>query len=262
MSDKQAIGIITADEILILPIYIDRILRELSSDVTFVAIVNLSTSSTFADLRQYVSSYGLSFTWSVVWRTAFKKALAMVGLSDTVADVCRRRGVHSFAAGNVNDREFVRQVAESGVGIIVSVGCPQIYRKHFIANCGARLLNVHSSLLPEYRGLNAPFWCLRYGEARTGVTVHTIEDERIDRGTIIAQVEVPIVQHDSYFDLAKRIATLGPEAVARAIDLVKRDTVPKATTGGRGGTYFRWPSREDVRAFKAAGHRFFKRFQL
>lgn len=262
MSEKQTIGIITAEELLILPIYIDRILRELSSGVTFVAIVNLSTSSVFSELRQYVSSYGASFTWSVVWRTLFKRALAMMGLSDTVAGVCRRRGVHSFAAGSVNDSEFIRQVAASGVGIIVSVGCPQIYRRDFIANCGARLLNVHSSLLPEYRGLNAPFWCLRYGETKTGVTVHAIEDERIDRGTIITQVEVPILADDSYFDLAKRIATLGPEAVARAVDLVRRDLAPMATTGSRGGKYFRWPSRDDIRAFRASGRRFFKRFQL
>ena len=68
----------------------------------------------------------------------------------------------------------------------------------------APMINVHPSLLPKYKGLNAVEQAMDSGDSVTGCTVHYVTEE-LDGGTIIAQQEVPILPDDTVESLTKAI---------------------------------------------------------
>ena len=68
----------------------------------------------------------------------------------------------------------------------------------------APIINVHPSLLPKYKGLNAVEQAMDSGDSVTGCTVHYVTEE-LDGGTIIAQQEVPILPDDTVESLTKAI---------------------------------------------------------
>jgi phosphoribosylglycinamide formyltransferase-1 len=81
-----------------------------------------------------------------------------------------------------------------------------------------RIINIHPSLLPNFRGLEAWRQALEAGETVTGCTVHFV-DEGMDSGEIIAQAEVPVLPGDTSESLHARIQQaehrLYPEVVGR-----------------------------------------------
>ena len=76
-----------------------------------------------------------------------------------------------------------------------------------VALATARLaaINVHTSLLPRYRGAMPVFWAIRNGEHATGVTIHHLTD-RFDAGPVVAQTDVPIASGDDSLTLSIRLA--------------------------------------------------------
>jgi phosphoribosylglycinamide formyltransferase-1 len=82
-----------------------------------------------------------------------------------------------------------------------------------------RLLNVHPSLLPSFRGLDAVGQALASGVTISGCTVHLVTEE-LDAGPILAQAAVPVLETDDHASLAARIRRqehrVLPQAVLRA----------------------------------------------
>jgi methionyl-tRNA formyltransferase len=89
-----------------------------------------------------------------------------------------------------------------------SVFYDRIIREPFIARCD-RILNLHNSPLPRYRGVSPINWALKNGEERHGVTIHEITP-RIDDGPILAQIEYSIYpDFDEVVDVYGRALTYG-----------------------------------------------------
>jgi phosphoribosylglycinamide formyltransferase-1 len=93
----------------------------------------------------------------------------------------------------------------------------RVLSRDFLAAYQNRILNIHPSLLPAFRGLNAQQQALSHGVKLSGCTVHFV-DESLDGGPIIAQRVVPVLDNDTEADLAARILVeehkLYPEALA------------------------------------------------
>lgn len=77
-------------------------------------------------------------------------------------------------------------------------------------------LNVHASLLPEYRGASPIQWALWQGEKETGVSI-MLMDEGMDTGPVLSQKAVPIQPEDNYFSLSKALAVTGSQLLADTI---------------------------------------------
>jgi methionyl-tRNA formyltransferase len=119
------------------------------------------------------------------------------------------------------------------------------------------VINLHSALLPKYRGLMPSFWVMRYNENKTGVSVFFV-DEGIDSGPIIAQKEVALLnrtQAEHIWELKYR----GADAIVDACNLVAMygENTPTIANDEKEMTYYSRPTKEDVKAFKAIGKKFF-----
>ena len=90
------------------------------------------------------------------------------------------------------------------VDMIVMAGWMKIVSKKFTDEFAGRLINLHPSLLPKYKGLHAVEQAIKAGETETGATVHFV-NEHLDSGAIIKQQEVPILPGDTVESLQRAI---------------------------------------------------------
>ena len=90
------------------------------------------------------------------------------------------------------------------VDMIVMAGWMKVVSKKFCDEFAGRIINLHPSLLPKYKGLHAVEQALRAGEEETGCTVHFV-NEFLDSGAIIKQQVVPILPGDTVESLTRAI---------------------------------------------------------
>ena len=90
------------------------------------------------------------------------------------------------------------------VDMIVMAGWMKVVSKKFCDEFAGRIINLHPSLLPKYKGLHAVEQALKAGEEETGCTVHFV-NEYLDSGAIIKQQVVPILPGDTVESLTRAI---------------------------------------------------------
>lgn len=93
---------------------------------------------------------------------------------------------------------------ERGVELICLAGFMRILSPRFVRHYLGRIVNIHPSLLPSFRGLRAQRKALRAGVRVSGCTVHFVTEE-VDAGPIIIQASVPVLLSDTEESLAERI---------------------------------------------------------
>lgn len=92
-------------------------------------------------------------------------------------------------------------------------------------------INVHSSLLPKYRGAAPINWAVLNGDAETGVTIQHMETE-MDTGEIIAQASTPIDPDETAETLYTRLASMGGELLAKAVADIEQGTATRTPQDG------------------------------
>jgi methionyl-tRNA formyltransferase len=132
--------------------------------------------------------------WGTVWiaaATILRKLPALLRFPrpfrrlSSVAECCQALEIPYERVADVNDAAFIAKTGELDVDIIVSFQ-QQIFRKELLNTPNIGCLNVHTGILPAYRGLKPIFWMQSRGEPELGVTVHTMT-ERVDEGRIVVQ---------------------------------------------------------------------------
>ncbi len=257
--------IITEEEPFYLPVSIDRILHRRGDDIIEVAIVRATYRNEnflqfvlrqfrFMGLRCFIS-YGVEYLFSKIVDYLEGKKLFSRKLPYSVGKACQRHGVLCYKVADVNGADFLNRLREFDVDVIVSISCPQLFGKVLIDLPAKCCLNVHSALLPKYRGWMPTFWVLANGETETGVTIQYM-GRKIDEGDIILQQKVPISENDTLDSLIRRCKIIGADLLLDALDLIEQDRVEPRTIDINKGSYFSFPTREAVTTFRNQGRRF------
>lgn len=98
------------------------------------------------------------------------------------------------------------RLAPYNIDLICLAGFMRVLTAGFVVPWQGRMLNIHPSLLPKYRGLHAHARALDAGEAEVGCSVHEVTAE-LDEGPILGQARVPVLQGDTPETLAARVLT-------------------------------------------------------
>jgi phosphoribosylglycinamide formyltransferase-1 len=114
------------------------------------------------------------------------------------------RDARAYAARADFDAELAEAVAATRPDWIVCAGYLRILGDAFVARFRGRLLNIHPSLLPSYRGLRTHARALQAGEREHGASVHFVVPE-LDAGAVVAQARVPVHADDTPERLAARV---------------------------------------------------------
>ena len=103
------------------------------------------------------------------------------------------------------DRKINEILVEARVDVVCLAGFMRILGKEFVRNWENRILNIHPSLLPDYKGLDTHRRAILDGREQAGCTVHLATVE-LDAGPVLGQTAVPILPGDTPDSLAERVA--------------------------------------------------------
>ena len=116
------------------------------------------------------------------------------------------------------EEQVLQALNEAKIELVCLAGFMRVLSASFISHFEGRILNIHPSLLPAYRGLDTHKRALADGVKEHGCTVHLVVPE-LDAGPIIAQAKVPVIEGDTEETLSARVLAaenrLYPEALAK-----------------------------------------------
>ena len=127
-----------------------------------------------------------------------------------------------------HDAAMEAAVLEAGADHIVLAGYMRILSDGFVERWAGRMLNIHPSLLPKYKGLDTHARAIEAGDSHAGTSVHLVTPE-LDAGEVLAQIAVPITPDDTPESLAARVKFAEHQLYPRAVaDYVSRWRDPAA----------------------------------
>ena len=115
-----------------------------------------------------------------------------------------KRKVYNFKRKYKIENQILSDLREHKVKMICLAGFMEILSRNFITKFKGKILNIHPSLLPKYKGLNTHQRALDNNEKYSGCTVHFVNSE-LDSGKIILQKKVKISKNDTKNSLARKV---------------------------------------------------------
>ena len=127
-----------------------------------------------------------------------------------------KRKVFDFKKIISPENKILQELKKNKIELICLAGFMKILSKSFIENFHGRILNIHPSLLPKYKGLNTHQKVIKNNEKYSGCTVHFV-NSKVDSGQIVLQKKVKIDKSDTPKTLAKKILIQEHKLYPRAI---------------------------------------------
>lgn len=130
----------------------------------------------------------------------------------------------AFATRQAMDRAMIKELRTFHVDFVVLAGYMRILSPVFVKAFHNKILNIHPSLLPSFKGAHAIKDAFDYGVRSTGVTVHLV-DEKVDHGPILAQEALSIRAKDTLRTLEARIHRIEHKMYPKIIDLFAKGKI-------------------------------------
>ena len=133
-----------------------------------------------------------------------------------------KRKIFNFEKKSIAERKIISELKKNKINFICLAGFMKILSKNFIKNFKGKILNIHPSLLPRFKGLNTHERVIKNNETYSGCTVHFV-NSKLDSGKIILQKKVKIYKNDNPRSLSKKILIqehkLYPKAILKIFNL-------------------------------------------
>ena len=127
-----------------------------------------------------------------------------------------KKKLFNFKNKILAEKKILLQLKKDKINLICLAGFMKILSKKFIKSFRGKILNIHPSLLPKYKGLNTHDRALKNKEKYSGCTVHFVS-QKLDSGKIILQKKIKIRKNDTKESLAKRILIQEHKLYSKAI---------------------------------------------
>jgi len=164
--------------------------------------------------------------------------------ASAVADAAGELGLPVLRAGDLKAQTALDTLADARADVFAVVAFGVILSRAVLALPRAGCVNLHGSLLPDYRGASPVQSALWDGRGETGVCT-LFMDEGIDTGDVIACRREPIRDDDDAGSLASRLADLGAPLVAESVLLAAEGRAPRTPQDRAAGSYARKLKKED-----------------
>ncbi len=127
--------------------------------------------------------------------------------------------VFNYKNRTIAEKKIISEIKNKKIKLICLAGFMKILSKDFIKSFKGKILNIHPSLLPKYKGLNTHWRAISNSEKYSGCTVHVV-NSRLDSGKIILQKKVKISKNDTAKSLSKKVLIQEHKLYPRAIKKV------------------------------------------
>jgi methionyl-tRNA formyltransferase len=156
---------------------------------------------------------------------------------------------------DINSEKSLSEIKKFSPDLLVSIAANRIFKKPLIELASKGCLNLHTALLPKYRGLLPSFWVLKNDEKYTGVSVFFV-DEGIDSGPMLIQKKI-LIGDKTWLELIQYTKRIGMQAILEAVELIYDGDYKLIENDHRKMSYYTFPSKQDVKDFVKAGKKFF-----
>ena len=129
-----------------------------------------------------------------------------------------KKKVYNYDKKKISEKRILKDLKLNDIKLICLAGFMKILSKDFIRNFKGKILNIHPSLLPKYKGLNTHHRAIQNKEKYSGCTVHLV-NSKLDSGKIILQKKVKLSKEETPSSLQKKILKhehiLYPKAISK-----------------------------------------------
>lgn len=171
-------------------------------------------------------------------------------------EAMQQRGVDIYPVSEINDGHGLSVLKRCQPDLILSVRFGRILKTPALEVPKYGVLNLHSGLLPQYRGIMATFWAMLRDESHIGCTLHRIQDGGIDTGDILSTHAIEMDYSLSYFDNMLTIYPAGLDAMIaatkRIADGVALVAMPQDDSQAN---YYGLPDHASISLFEQKGYR-------
>jgi len=194
--------------------------------------------------------FGLSFFVFYSFRFLLRKII----LGKSVENTLEKYNIPAeIISDSINSRKNIDLIKSLNADMILIIAGNQIIKQNVLDSTKYGVFNVHSSLLPDYRGLMPTFWVLKNDEQKTGVTLYQLT-EGIDDGPIISSKTFIIPKNMTQSELIRKLKLLANDLIIDDIELIKHK---ENYIECEGGSYFKFPTKEDVEEYRRKKKRFY-----
>jgi methionyl-tRNA formyltransferase len=250
--------ILTQDDPFYLAENIDFLIKNLPKEASVVGTVLFDVSpfgkreSFFDKMKKTYAVFGFQF---FVYY-GFKFLGSKLNAKKSVTKMLTSHNIPLIQTeGSINSKINLAKIKEYEPDLLISIGGNQIFKLPLINLAAKGCLNLHTALLPKYRGLMPSFWVLKNNEKQTGVSVFFV-DEGIDSGPILVQKTVEIAGRTQE-ELIQHTKQIGMESIIESVQKIIKGGFDLIPNPAEEMTYFTFPTRTDVKEFYKAGKRFF-----
>ncbi|WP_324729794.1 formyl transferase [Pseudomonas chlororaphis] len=176
------------------------------------------------------------------------------------AELQQRFGVPVQVLPSLRDPAGLQMLQDAGADLFISIRFGQILKNEALAIAPRGVLNLHSGLLPQYRGVLATFRALLNGDPEIGCTLHWIDSPGIDMGRIIDTARVAVEKERSLLWHILSLYQPGAGLIMNAIRRLERGEPMTGTSQDpSAGAYYSFPGEDDLMRFTTLGWRLFDR---
>ena len=129
-----------------------------------------------------------------------------------------KKKVYNYDQKKISEKKILKDLKSNDIKLICLAGFMKILSKDFIRKFKGKILNIHPSLLPKYKGLNTHHRAIQNKEKYSGCTVHFV-NSKLDSGKIILQKKVKLSKKETPLSLQKKILKhehiLYPKAISK-----------------------------------------------
>jgi phosphoribosylglycinamide formyltransferase-1 len=136
----------------------------------------------------------------------------------------------AYASREAFDTDVRQIIDDAEADLVILAGFMRILSAEFVRHYSGRMLNIHPSLLPKYKGLHTHQRALEARDKEHGCTVHFVTEE-LDGGPLLIQAIVPVISTDDEESLQRRVHTREHIAYPLAVELICSNRVKFNTTG-------------------------------
>ncbi len=245
------IAFLTTDDPIYLPAFYDKVLGKYGKETQAVYSVPplYKNQTALQAALRYYKTFGLTASFGLGARIGLVTARGQ-----SIASVCKKHDVAYELVTDVNAESFRQRLSEAGTDLLISVSCPQIFKKPLIELPQLGCLNIHGAILPHYRGVLPSFWMIANKEKNAGVSIYYV-NEKIDAGELCAQQIFEIMPGESLDNFIKRSKAIAAELLLEVLGKIKDGTITRSHLNLAEGSYYSWPDKEAVKRFHANGNR-------
>ena len=173
------------------------------------------------------------------------------------SQLAKQTGKPLLVLNRINEGDDYQRFEASAPDLVVSIRYGVILRQPLLDIPRHGVINLHSGLLPDYRGVMASFWAMLNGEKELGTTLHYIEDDTVDTGRTLASTRLAVQPEKSYLWHVMALYEEGCRKILAAVSEIAAGGKPETKPQQGAGGYYTFPALEQVERFQQRGLRLF-----